>query len=65
MKKRTEKELKELRRTRFWTVLIGVVTIALIYVICLTAISAGWFGSLDITPESVESVVEKHEANKQ
>ena len=63
--KKTEKELKEIRRSRFWTVLIGVVAVALVYLICLTAISAGWFGSLDITPESVESVVDKHEASKQ
>ena len=63
MKQRTEKELTELRRTRFWRVLAAVVAIAAVYVICLVAISAGWFGSLQLTPESVEKVVEAHEAS--
>ena len=63
MKQRTEKELTELRRTRFWRVLAAVVAIAAVYVICLVAISAGWFGSLQLTPESVDKVVEAHEAS--
>jgi cytochrome c-type biogenesis protein CcmE len=64
MKEKRKKGPSELRHSRFWTVLIGVVAVALVYALCLTAISAGWFGSLDITPESVEKVVEAHEASK-
>ena len=58
-----KKDLKKVGRTRFWAVLTAVICVSLVYVLVLTAIGAGWFGSLDLTPESVESVVEAHKAN--
>ena len=63
-KKTQNKDMKKVGKTRFWAVLAAVVCVSLIYVLFLSAIGAGWMGSLGITPESVDSVVAKHEANK-
>jgi len=62
--KNTPKDMKKVGRTRFWAVLAAVACVSLIYILCLTVIGAGWAGTLGITPESVDSVVAEHEANK-
>ena len=64
-KKTQNKDMKKVGKTRFWAVLAAVVCVSLIYVLFLSAIGAGWMGSLGITPESVDSVVAKHEASKE
>ncbi|MBO5111041.1 MAG: hypothetical protein J6D21_10040 [Clostridia bacterium] len=63
MKHETTKDMKRIGKTRFWAVLGAVACVSLIYILILTAIGAGWFGSLQITPESVQSVVEAHEVS--
>ena len=59
--KKEAKDMKKVGKTRFLAVLAAVVCVSL----CLTAIGAGWFGTLHITPESVDSVVAEHEARQE
>lgn len=63
--KKEAKDMKKVGKTRFWAVLAAVVCVSLVYILCLTAIGAGWFGTLHITPESVDSVVAEHEARQE
>lgn len=58
-----EVDLKKRTRVRYLAVLAVVVLVSTFFIGCLFYIVAGLGGSLELTPESVDRVVEKHNAS--
>lgn len=58
-----EVDLKKRTRIRYLSVMAAVALVGAFFIGCLFYIGAGLGGSLDLTPESVDRVVDKHHAS--
>lgn len=58
-----EVDLKKRTRIRYLSVLAAVVLVSAFFIGCLFYIGGGFGGSLNLTPESVDRVVDKHNAS--